>query len=315
MKRIAVPGIYPDISDADYHADCVAVPSLSSSIAKILIDQSPRHGWLAHPRLNPKHEPKNSKDFDIGTAAHALLLEGSEAKIVHVEANDYRTDAAKARRDAAYEAGNVPLLTKQIGSVRAMVKAARAQLAHHQEASEAFDQRLGKPEQTGIWAEPNGSWCRMRIDWLPNDGNVVYDYKSTGSANPEDWLRIAYGNGADVQAAFYRRGLRALTGRDYHFRWIVQEVEEPYAISVCELDPASIAMADRKVEAAINFWGWCIEHDAWPGYPNRVAYLTAPVWQERRWLEREDRTKLVADMGEDERAFLLNWQAPPEETK
>src|SRR5260221_5320495 len=54
---IDTPGLY-DIADADYHADCCAVPSLSSSIVKLLDQQTPLHAWQAHPRLNPRFEEK-----------------------------------------------------------------------------------------------------------------------------------------------------------------------------------------------------------------------------------------------------------------
>ncbi len=56
------PGFYT-MSEAAYHADPCADPSLSRSIAEKLILESPRHAHAAHPRLTKQdeEEEKNSR--------------------------------------------------------------------------------------------------------------------------------------------------------------------------------------------------------------------------------------------------------------
>src|SRR6266571_488600 len=80
--RVMTPGIYT-LTAEQYHADPAPTASLSSSVASILLDQSPLHAWLAHPRLNHSYvrEDANSR-FDLGSAAHMMLLERREDKIV-----------------------------------------------------------------------------------------------------------------------------------------------------------------------------------------------------------------------------------------
>jgi hypothetical protein len=52
------------ISAADYFSDKLSpVPSLNSSIAKLLITRSPKHAWMQHPRLNPNYKPEVKEDF------------------------------------------------------------------------------------------------------------------------------------------------------------------------------------------------------------------------------------------------------------
>ena len=51
MIPIKEPGLYPNVTAKDYHADCCESVSLNSTIAKILVSQSPKHAWLKHPRL------------------------------------------------------------------------------------------------------------------------------------------------------------------------------------------------------------------------------------------------------------------------
>lgn len=45
-----------DLDESTYHADPCAAPSLSSSIAKVLLFKSPLHARYCHPKLNPQHQ-------------------------------------------------------------------------------------------------------------------------------------------------------------------------------------------------------------------------------------------------------------------
>ena len=281
------PGIYT-VSAAEYHQDPCIAPSLSASIAHILLTQSAWHAWWAHPRLNSAYQPQEDEKFDLGTAAHAYLLEG-ESGFVIVEASDWRTKAAREARAVARAAGKIPLLADRWGDVQGMALAAREQLAKHEDAPRPLAD--GKAEQTLVWQE-NGLWCRARLDWLHDDHRMIDDYKTTGaSANPDVWTRALFGAGHDVQAAFYLRGLKALTGITAAFRFIVQETFTPYALSVIGLAPDALALAERKVQYALTLWRHCIELGEWPGYPRQTCWATAPAWEEARWGEQEYRQK------------------------
>ncbi len=293
---ISEPGIY-DMPAAEYHADCCPEPSLSSSLARVLLAQSPWHSWQASPRLNPGYVAEESERFDIGTAIHSLLLEG-ESDFVIIDAADWRKKDAQAARDQARAEGRTPLLARQWADVQAMAETARRQFAAHEERPQPFAN--GKPEQTLIWREED-VWCRARLDWLADDYRTIDDLKSTAaSANPDAWGRLLWSSGYDVQAAFYLRGLRALTGIDARFRFVPIEVDPPYALSVIGLAPDALALAERKVARAIGLWRECLNANAWPGYPNRCCYVEAPPWIEAQWTEREwrDRSDLsVTDDG------------------
>jgi hypothetical protein len=286
MKERVGPGVH-EISESRYHADPCAEPSLSASVAHKLIANSPLHAWAAHPLLNPGYVPEEAERFDIGKAAHALLLEGVTAVEV-VDANDWRTTAAQEARAEARAAGRFPLLAKQWGDVQAMVEAARIQLNGVEATPLPFTD--GKPEQTLIWQEPTGVTCRARLDWLRDDHTCIDDYKTTSrTANPEQWSRSLFGMGCDVQAAFYLRGLKTLTGTAADWRWVVQETTPPYALSVITLTPAAMQLAEAKVEHAIAKWAECLEADQWPGYPLQLCHAELPSYEEARWLEREEK--------------------------
>jgi hypothetical protein len=50
---IIQPGIYYDITPADYFADPCPEPSATQSVLKVLLDQSPAHARCEHPTPGP----------------------------------------------------------------------------------------------------------------------------------------------------------------------------------------------------------------------------------------------------------------------
>ena len=285
---IGKPGIY-SIPAADYLADPCPEPSLSCSLAKMLCASSALHAFYAHPRLNPRAESETGDHFDVGTAAHALLLEGRDTMVI-IDAPDWRTKAAKEQRDAARDAGLTPLLAHVAKDVVAMVGALRDHLHLHTDGG-ALMFTDGHAEQTLIWREDD-VWCRARLDWLRTDRSAIDDYKTTGvSANPDVWARTMFNAGHDLQAAWYLRGLRAITGEPLDdpafFRFAVQETSPPYAVSVIALNPDAMFLAEKKCLYALEQFREALASGDWRGYPRRTAYATLPAWEEARWLEKE----------------------------
>lgn len=297
---ITEPGLYQMPAD-EYHRDPVGpAPSLSSSLARILLSSSPKHAWWASRKLNPAYEPEHKQVFDIGQAAHALLLEG-EAGCVVVDAKDWRTTIAKDQRALAYADGKVPLLAHQWQGVQDMAEAAVRQLAKHEDKPTPLTD--GKPEQTLIWKEGD-VWLRARLDWLHTDRRVIDDYKSTGAtANPDSWSRMLFGMSYDVQAAMYLRGLKAVFGVEAVFRFVVQETFPPYALAVVALEPEAMELAGQKVAYAIKRWGECLTTGTFPGYPTRTCWATLPPWQQTQWLEREARDGWARGLEDDGRSL------------
>lgn len=275
-----------DMPADQYHADQVADrPSLSSSIANLLCTATPLHAWTHHPKLNPDFVRTEEQKFDVGTAAHAVLLEGVNSVQV-VDAADWRTKASQEARDQARAEGKVPLLAKQVKDLDAMVVAALDQLSNHGAQPELFAE--GKAEQSLVWEEDGGVVCRARLDWLRDDHATIDDLKTTSrSANPEAYSRNLFGVGGDVQAAFYIRGVERLTGQMPDFRWVVVETSPPYALSVIAPGPDILTIGRKKVEFALDVWRRCLATDTWPGYPTDVCYAELPSFEEARWLERE----------------------------
>lgn len=282
-----------DLPANSYHADEIAdQPALSKSIIHTLLSRSPKHAWTAHPKLNPGFVREEKDIFDLGTAAHALYFEG-DAGVQVCDYENWKTKASQEDRDLARAHGKIPMLLNQWSDLSAMVVATHAQLARFDVQPALFTD--GRPEQTLVWEE-DGVWCRARADWLRDDYQAIDDLKTTSrSANPERWTRgPLFDHGADIQAAFYLRGLKAITGVDAEFRWCVVESSPPYALSVIAPGPDVLTLANVKVDWALATWRECLRTGDWPTYPTQVCYAQTQPWMEAAWLEREAREEWAA---------------------
>ncbi|MEM7239695.1 MAG: PD-(D/E)XK nuclease-like domain-containing protein, partial [Pseudomonadota bacterium] len=294
-----------------YHADPAPAPSLSSTIARILLAQSPQHAWHASPRLNKAHRPVVKTEYEIGRAAHTLLTrQGAGIHIMSFD--DYRKKDARDERDAALADGKTLLLEKQYDEVAAMVAACRRQLIGHG-IGDVFE--TGECERAHF-SVLGGCWARCMTDC--EHGDIVYDYKTTGgSASPEAAIKTIADFGYDAQAAHYLDVLESLeTDRPRTFRFIIQEKTAPYALSVVQIDDGWLAVARRKTRRARQIWTMCLDEygaKPWPGYPAQIVRVQSPPWHEQKWLDREAMEQDFRDeTGADVLSAALKFQAPME---
>lgn len=284
--RIEKPGIYTDFPEAAYFADPCPAPSLTQSVAKILLEQSPLHAWHAHPRLNPDYRRDDDTKFDVGNIAHKLMI-GRGKDILVLEFDDWRTKAAKEQREVAAAQGKLAVLGKKFGLAERMVKAAREQL-EHRELGDLFIK--GDGEVVIAWREDD-VWLRQMIDWLTPDRLTFADYKTTDmSAAPHGLGRMMVGAGWHVQAAMAARGLDALDPQGIHARryyFVVQEATVPYALNVVQISPDALVMGGKMLDMAVAMWRACFARDRWPGYPAEIVTPDLPGWYEQQQLDRE----------------------------
>ena len=290
--RITEPGIY-SLPELEYHADPVAAaPSLSRSIAKVIIEASPAHAYAQHPRLGgspPTGPAHGDDDMDIGTAAHAAFLEGDH-KIELIPVDSYsknsptmKVSEAKELRDAALAAGRIPLKKRQYAATMNVIDA----LEEFRNKTGFFTK--GRPEQTLIWHEQDKDgdhWARARVDWLPDDRAApLVDLKTTGGlATVSGWGRTCFQFGADMQASMYPRGCEFLRGEcPDDMLFVVCETSPPYAIRVFGLDPVAIEVGAAKCRAARAVWTQCMKLQRWPGYPLHPEWILPPPWVVSQW--------------------------------
>jgi hypothetical protein len=291
-RTVLTPGIHLDFDVDAYHADPCPEPSLTQSIAKLLIDRSPAHAKAAHPRLTPPDpaddetpEPYKAAQA-IGSAAHAYLI-GRGKTVAVFDGTDWRSKEARAFRDEKSAAGSIPILSKHMVQVTRLVDAVRDQC---EQAGwlDAFDN--GDGEVVVVWQE-GGIWARTMIDWLGNRVPTVYDLKTTTlSVAPHAIPNLMTNAGWDVQAAMQERGLDIVdpgnAGRRT-FRFVAVENAPPFALTPVELPESVMTMGRKKLAYALDLWRRCMESGEWPAYSAEVCRPSYPAWQEARWLDRE----------------------------
>jgi hypothetical protein len=273
--EVEAPAVEPGLYDIDaelYHSDPIPGGSLSSSGARKLATECP----AAFKHWVDNQEPYKAV-FDFGTAAHKVVLDDGP-ELVLVERDIWNTSEVKAEVRRIREAGNIPLKQRDLDKVHAMAKALR----EHPEAAQLLEPGSGVAEQSLFWND-RGIWRRSRIDWLRHDGTIV-DYKTCRTANPSKLPNHVNDNGYHQQQEFYRDGALelGLTELVSSFKFIFQEKEPPFLVSVVELDSAASSIGRHLNEVALNTFALCRESGEWPGYL-QTPLVSLPPWVERQY--------------------------------
>lgn len=290
VALITKPGVY-QIPAEQYHGQLTPSPSMSAGMAIDIIAECPRK-MLDGCYLNPDWVPDNRADFDLGTAGHVALLEPDEwaARVAIVDAENYKTNAAKAAREAAYEAGKTPLLPKHADQVMGIRKAVLA----HKTASAAIAN--GKSELSVIAQDrKTGVWLKCRPDKSAPDWSWLADLKTTTNVHPRALQKKAHDDGWAQRAEWYLDVVQGATGiRPAHYYFIAVEVKPPHLVKVCRYK-ARIAEKPRALEwgaimnrRAIDLFAECVATGQWPGYGDDVLELDLPSYAEFQLEERRD---------------------------
>jgi len=281
-------GIHLNVPSADYFADPAPEPSLTQSIAKILIERSPLHAWTAHSKLNPDYQHDDDKKYDIGNVAHSIMI-GRGKDIAVLDYDDWRAKDARKDREMYAAMGKLAVLGKHYKRANQMVDAAREQLALRG-LDRFFREGDCNGEVVTVWQE-DGIWLRQMIDWLSPDLLEFVDYKTSDmSVAPHGIDRMMFNAGWSIQAAMAERGLDVLdpdnAGRR-KFYFVVQEAEHPYQLTVVQLTRGPMTMGAKQLDHAVNIWRQCVRSNRWPGYPLDIVTPEWPGWAEQQWLTRE----------------------------
>ena len=295
-----------DMDFPTYLNDPAPRPSLTSSIARALMDSSPRRVWHETPRLNPAYSEKRKTIFDLGTAAHALFV-GHGAPLAMVDAADWRSKAAKEARDAAYEDGKTPILAHNMDSVVDMAEAAVKQ-------AEATPQTRfcgsGGLREASVFWKHGDTWSRCRPDFYDEQNNILVHYKTTSVIMGAHGLpRYAASLGWEVIAAHYGAGINALAGKEPRQLFALQENTPPFDMVVLELDEAFTLTGQMVWARAFEMWRRCLGTGNWPGRMEGILPLSPPAWHEGAAIAAKDAYE-DARVGGDILGKLARWQAP-----
>ncbi len=248
-----------------------ALPGLSSSIAKVIVEKSPLHAKVARDS-----EREATKNMDRGAVIHRLVL-GKGKSFTAVDADDWRTNKAKDARDAARAQGLVPVLAKHLDEHRVAAEKIREELARR-----GF--HLDGDSEVAVQWHEGETLCRSMFDhvWLKRGSvGTILDLKITDDASPDFVERNSERLGYAIQAAAYTRALTALrpelAGRvDFLFAFC--EPETPWAMNISRPDGAFRAIGEARWLRAVQMWERCLRTNEWPAYGDGVNALTVPRW-------------------------------------
>ena len=261
---ITEPGVHYDMDADTYHADPVPSGSLSVTRAKTLLTEA----GPAKFRHRADHGQPHKAEYDLGHAAHALVLGKDADRLLLVDADSWRTAAAQAARADAYAQGKTPLLPAQMRQAEDMAEA----LASHSRAIEVL---AGDTEVSMFWLH-DGLWLRGRADVMSDA--CTGDYKTTVDASQYGVIRDTWRFRYHMQAAWYRTLRGRLTGDWLPYRLVVQEKAAPYLVSVWEVPDDYLELGRADMDDAIRIYLECTATGRWPGYPDDIQLLTPPAW-------------------------------------
>lgn len=297
--RSLASGLHYNIPAAMYHADQLCErPSLSSGVARTLVDETPAHARLQHPRLGGRSVTP-TPDMILGSAVHALIAGGFvafEAEFAVGDFDNYTTKIAREWRDGVEASGKTPILRRTLERAEKIVAALREKAAPDL-TTDPF--ASGDAEVTAIWHEDGGVVCRARYDRLILDPGAfadVWDWKTTGVGVSASALeRQIIDHGYHVQAAFYLRGLAALLpefrGR-LSFILVFVETEAPFAVRRVPITEGFLSAGNVIVNRAIARWRKCLDANEWPDDSGAGSLIiTPPAWylkklEEAAWAKK-----------------------------
>jgi len=272
-----------DISPAEYHLR----PEFSSTIAKEVL-RSPRHAWMIHPSYGGRGKAP-TKSTERGTVVHKLVLGKGAQDFEVLPHEEYRTDKAKADRDAVIASGRIPLKPKEFTAAGAIALAIKNRLVEEHE----FDARVpssldgssgGVSEQGMVWTEQTEHGpveCRGMMDHVFLSRGLIVDLKVVEDASDGAIELSAEYYHYALQSCAYVRGLTAveptMAGR-IKFLFIFAEAAPPYALNIVEPDGVFRELGERRWLRAVSTWGRCLKTAEWPAYGAGIRQITAPAW-------------------------------------
>lgn len=258
------PGLHFDLPESDYHSHPT---SLSVTGAKVLLKAPALYKWQ---RENPVHKDV----FDIGKAAHALVLDSGMENVYVAPFDNWQTKAAQAERKLARTEGLAPILPADWLTVCAMADA----LGQHKLAAQLLT--AGEPEVSAFCKDADtGVLRRSRFDWIESS-RVLVDYKTTACAEPGTFARSAASFGYHMQAAWYLDIAEDLELEPRGFLFIAQEKEPPYLVSVVELVADALDVGRGRNRRALQMYRDCETSGVWPGYTTdtEITSIDLPRW-------------------------------------
>ena len=254
---------FEDVGTEQYHD----IPAISNSMIKAY-SKDPEQCYRQYVKKSVERGAP-SKAFQFGTRVERIVMFDEQPNAVQIplEVMSKRKKAGKedeftyARAGAPYKEWEERTLAERgedcaLYTEAEMDKhinpllAAVARLKEHKKASQLLWGR-GQVHKTMLWDDVSQTVegnqvtlpCKCQLDGLL-DAGVIWDLKSVAPANSTDvyklWSHI-FEYGYNWQGWWYKRAVRAVTGKDMPFVLVFVQSEAPFRVYVQALDPQAPA--------------------------------------------------------------------------
>lgn len=217
----------------------------------------------AHFKYELDNPPEPTPALVMGTAVHMAILQPEKFfENFTVRNLDLRTKEGKAEKLALTEAGLTILNPEQGDMIADVVKAVRGHFAANRLLN-------GAKETAYFWTDDaTGERCKCRVDSELDLAGVHYivDLKTCADASTDAFMRDAIKYGYHLQAAMYREGVKAVTGKESAFVFVAVEKAPPYAINILHANQAFITYGMDEFRYLMGYYHECKKRNEWPAF-------------------------------------------------
>lgn len=144
----------------------------------------------------------------------------------------------------------------------------------------------GVPELS-LFCIIDGVPIKVRLDRVTDIGEII-DYKTTQSAEPERFGRLAHDLGYWCKMALQHDAFKLAYNQDpAGTKLLVQEKDEPWLALMNRLTPEQIMIGRMQYKTALQVFKHCRDSDVWPAYANgqEEIPLATPIYLQQRYKE------------------------------
>jgi hypothetical protein len=277
---VSKPGLYPEITPAEYFAGFTPARALTSTgIKKLLATTAADYRY---------GEDEGSAAKRLGDVVHQLALGKGAGYAVsdHKRWDDRDKDYAAFRAECERQ-GLTPIKRKDFEAAEEMADILYEQICV---ALGCMDDAAYLTEVPFAWVEetPYGPvWCTGMMDVWCADRLTVIDPKVTAQVHAGP--RHAVSMGWDIQAAWYLRGLSKImphhAGR-LTFKNLLVSDKPPHTTRLIRYSEGWRTNAERECERALHLFARCLHANEWPAYPPEETW-DEPGWSQAQRLQHE----------------------------
>jgi hypothetical protein len=227
--------------------------------------------------------PAPKRQMNIGSAIHAILLEGSPLEVavkVYPESCLKSDGSLNGKPAAKFREDNPEAFCIKQEDADIVTATCDAVMAH--ELGDLVSHPDAVFELPQEWTcETTSLPCRMMADWFIDMGDHVlaYDLKTAEDIYPVGIRRTCKTLKYWLQDAHYSSGLEAIFNKPVRFRFWFVEIAHPHRIAPYEYDPRSREIGQTAYKRLMTSLAECYQAGEWvDGWTQKVNTLVINPW-------------------------------------